>query len=175
MTSSALPQSKAPPLGWSSHFKRRITNALAISIVRFLVALPHPGLVALRQTFVRRSQNCVGAAGARCTAGFQSRQCPLWVIRVGPVQPTASPDVRFTSDSVRVRQRRKLTLSARSRHMQRSKQCLYSITSSARASNVGGISRPSAFAVLRLMVSSYFVGACTGRSAGFSPLRMRST
>jgi hypothetical protein len=26
-------------------------------------------------------------------------------------------------------------------------------------------------AVLRLMTSSYFVGACTGRSAGFSPLR----
>jgi hypothetical protein len=25
------------------------------------------------------------------------------------------------------------------------------------------------------MTSSYFVGACTGRSAGFSPLRIRST
>src|SRR5207247_744760 len=51
----------------------------------------------------------------------------------------------------------------------------HSITSSARASRVVGISRPSAFAVLRLMTSSYLVGACTGRSAGFSPLRMRST
>src|SRR5262245_51640772 len=51
----------------------------------------------------------------------------------------------------------------------------YSITSSARASRVGGTSRPSALAVLRLMTSSYLVGACTGRSAGFSPLRMRST
>src|SRR5262249_40033792 len=51
---------------------------------------------------------------------------------------------------------------------------LHSITSSARASKVGGISRPSAFAVLRLMTSSYLVGACTGKSAGFSPLRMRS-
>src|SRR5207245_689377 len=40
---------------------------------------------------------------------------------------------------------------------------------------VGGMSRPSAFAVLRLTISSYLVGACTGRSAGFSPLRMRST
>ena len=28
---------------------------------------------------------------------------------------------------------------------------------------------------LRLMTSSYLVGSCTGRSAGFSPLRMRST
>ena len=52
---------------------------------------------------------------------------------------------------------------------------LHSITSSARASSIGGTSRPRAFAVLRLMTSSYLVGACTGRSAGFSPLRMRST
>src|SRR5262249_5533362 len=47
----------------------------------------------------------------------------------------------------------------------------YSITSSASASKFGGTVRPSAFAVLRLMISSNFVGACTGRSAGFSPLR----
>src|SRR6478752_10677051 len=51
----------------------------------------------------------------------------------------------------------------------------YSMTSSARASSVGGISRPSALAVLRLITSSYFVGACTGRSEGFPPRRMRST
>ena len=51
----------------------------------------------------------------------------------------------------------------------------HSITSSARASTLAGISMPSAFAVLRLTTSSYLVGACTGRSAGFSPLRMRST
>ena len=44
------------------------------------------------------------------------------------------------------------------------------ITSSSRASSVGGTSRPSALAVLRLITSSYLVGACTGRSAGFSPL-----
>src|SRR6266699_902635 len=41
---------------------------------------------------------------------------------------------------------------------------LHSITSSARASSVGGTSRPSALAVLRLIVSTYLVGACTGRS-----------
>src|SRR5262249_32125687 len=51
----------------------------------------------------------------------------------------------------------------------------HSITSSARASSVDGTSRPSVLAVLRLITSSYLVGACTGRSAGFSPLRMRST
>jgi len=51
----------------------------------------------------------------------------------------------------------------------------YSMTSSALARSVAGISSPSAFAVLRLISSSYRVGACTGRSAGFSPRRMRST
>src|SRR5207244_12873510 len=40
----------------------------------------------------------------------------------------------------------------------------HSITSSARASNVGGTVRPSAFAVLRLIASSNVVGCTTGRS-----------
>jgi len=52
---------------------------------------------------------------------------------------------------------------------------IHSITSLARASSDGGIMMPSVLAVLRLITSSYFVGDCTGRSAGFSPLRMRST
>jgi len=51
----------------------------------------------------------------------------------------------------------------------------HSITSSARASKLSGTVRPSALVVLRLITSSYLVGACTGRSAGFSPFRMRST
>ena len=49
----------------------------------------------------------------------------------------------------------------------------YSITSSARASSVGGTSRPSAFAVLRLITSSNFVARSTGMSGGLAPLRMR--
>src|SRR5579872_4995710 len=49
----------------------------------------------------------------------------------------------------------------------------YSITSSARAITVGGILRLRALAVLRLMTSSNLLGACTGRSPGFSPLRIR--
>src|SRR5207237_9514945 len=52
---------------------------------------------------------------------------------------------------------------------------LHSITSSARTSTPCGTVMPSAFAVLRLMTISYLVGACTGSSSGFSPLRMRST
>jgi hypothetical protein len=49
----------------------------------------------------------------------------------------------------------------------------YSITSSARPSSVSGKVRPSVLAVFMLMISSAFTDCCTGRSAGFSPLRIR--
>ena len=51
----------------------------------------------------------------------------------------------------------------------------HSITSSARASSVGGTSRPSALAVLRFRMSSNFVGCMTGRSAGLAPERILPT
>src|SRR5262249_45909190 len=51
---------------------------------------------------------------------------------------------------------------------------VHSITSLAMACNVKGTVSPSAFAVFRLMTNSNLVGACTGRSPAFSPLRMRS-
>src|SRR5215472_554073 len=63
----------------------------------------------------------------------------------------------------------------RAAHQRDELAAFHSITSSARASSVGGMSRPSVLAVLRLITSSYLVGACTGRSAGFAPLRIRST
>src|SRR5262249_26897636 len=50
---------------------------------------------------------------------------------------------------------------------------LHSITSSARASSIGGISKPRRLAVLRLITNSNFVDWITGRSAGLAPLRMR--
>src|SRR5262249_13061121 len=49
----------------------------------------------------------------------------------------------------------------------------HSITSSAMASSPGGKLRPNALAVLRLITSSNLVDCMTGRSAGFSPLRIR--
>src|SRR5262245_57701108 len=49
----------------------------------------------------------------------------------------------------------------------------HSITSSARASRASGTATPSVRAVWRLMTSSNFVDCITGRSAGFTPLRMR--
>ena len=51
----------------------------------------------------------------------------------------------------------------------------HSITSLARVTNDCGTARLIAFAVFRLITSSYLVGACTGSSAGFSPLKIRST
>src|SRR5262249_47972844 len=61
----------------------------------------------------------------------------------------------------------------------RSKQCArrngYSITSSARATSVGGTSRPRALAALRLTMSVNLVGCSTGSSPGRAPLRIRST
>jgi hypothetical protein len=49
----------------------------------------------------------------------------------------------------------------------------HSITSSARASTVPGISMRSDLAVLRLITRSNFVGSITGNSAGFSPFKIR--
>src|SRR5262249_51905688 len=51
----------------------------------------------------------------------------------------------------------------------------HSITSSASASSLGGMSRPSALAATTLMTNSYFVGISTGKSPGFAPLRMGAT
>jgi len=51
----------------------------------------------------------------------------------------------------------------------------YSITSSARASSIVGMSMPSALAVVRLMMRSNFVGCSTGMSPGFVPRKILST
>src|SRR6476646_9512954 len=49
----------------------------------------------------------------------------------------------------------------------------HSITSSAMASSPGGKLRPNALMVLRLITNSNLIDWMTGRSAGFSPLRIR--
>jgi hypothetical protein len=50
----------------------------------------------------------------------------------------------------------------------------HSITSSARTSSVGGMSRPIALAVLRLITSSNLLGRSMGSSPALAPLRIRS-
>src|SRR5439155_24781668 len=49
----------------------------------------------------------------------------------------------------------------------------HSITSSTAICSASGTARPSAFAVFMLITNSKRVGSMTGRSAGFSALRMR--
>src|SRR6185503_20115171 len=51
----------------------------------------------------------------------------------------------------------------------------HSMTWSARWSSDGGIVRPRAFAVLRLMTSSKLLGCSTGTSQGLAPFRILST
>src|SRR5262249_25956624 len=51
----------------------------------------------------------------------------------------------------------------------------HSMTSSASARSIGGMSRFSVFAVFRLITSSYLVGSSTGRSPAFAPFRIRPT
>jgi hypothetical protein len=51
---------------------------------------------------------------------------------------------------------------------------LYWITSSAWKRICGGMVRPRAFAVFKLMTSSNFMGCSTGRSAGFAPFKILS-
>jgi hypothetical protein len=81
----------------------------------------------------------------------------------------AKSHVRFTPESGHSQCTSLCLLWAKSGHH------VYSTTSSARPIRVLGTAMRSIFAVLRLIASSYFVDACTGRSAGLSPLRMRST
>jgi ferredoxin len=77
-------------------------------------------------------------------------RCPLWVIS-GHVQRNWG-----------------CPLWAKSRHC-----TVHSITSSAIDITPDGMVRSSALAVLRLIRNSYLVACTTGRSAGFSPLRIR--
>jgi len=89
---------------------------------------------------------------------------PLWVIS-GPEGPKVGlplyPRKRTPG------RHRAMSESARRRH-----STIHSITSSARASNVGGTVRPRALAVVRLITNSNLVDCSTGRSAGLAPLRI---
>src|SRR5262249_50705627 len=101
-------------------------------------------------------------------------------VRVGS---TASgrygPDARGMSASPPIASKHwhgsETSFSARKRHMHRTKQHHYSITSSARQRTEGGIVRSRDFAVLRFTANSNFVGCSTGSSAGLTPLRTLAT
>ena len=99
---------------------------------------------------------------------------------IGPTSPMRSAKANDRPRSVKCRLRSRSYNSPNGAMGQQETKliaanCAYSITSSAAASRFGGTVKPSALAALRLITNSYLFGACTGRSPGFSPLRMRST
>ena len=87
----------------------------------------------------------------------------------------AAADVRFAPESGHSINQLGCPLCATSGRTQCSRQRDYSITSSANNCIELGTPMPGALAVLRLMTNWNFVDCTTGRSAGFSPLRIRPT
>jgi len=75
-----------------------------------------------------------------------------------PETPRRERVMAAATNATVVRPRTLISVIASNGLLHRSDQRRYSITSSARASSVGGTIRPSAFAVLRLMPSLYVVG-----------------
>src|SRR5262245_11310926 len=96
-------------------------------------------------------------------------------IHVALVASVNRPHVRFESESDRIAAQQQNDAQCQEATYAPQQTSVYSITSSARASRVGGTSRPRALAVLRFITISYLVGACTGKSAGMLPCKMRST
>jgi hypothetical protein len=84
-------------------------------------------------------------------------------------------DFRYTTESKLKSDITPCPTSANTGFMQCSKKDRYSITSSARASIIGDMLMPSAFAVVALMINRNLVGNATGKSAGLAPLRILST
>jgi hypothetical protein len=109
----------------------------------------------------------------RCATGrCLGRSLLLWVNRVGSLERLARllhPNQRTLAESGGT------SHLCHSQTYALEQSAPYSINWSAVASSVWGTVKPRALAVLRLMTSSNSVGCSIGRSAGFEPLRMRST
>ena len=97
-----------------------------------------------------------------------SKRCALMSHKIAPFRAVSA----ITQKASAIAHGRR-SLGAISDRSAGQRRCRYSITSSAIASTLAGISKPSAFAVLRLMTRLNLVGCITGKSAGRSPLRMR--
>jgi hypothetical protein len=95
-------------------------------------------------------------------------------IRARPCTHKIRPNVRFSPKATELVLRNEPSRCAISRTFAL-QQISYSITASARCWRNQGTSRPSAFAVLRLMRSSNFVGCSTGNSPGLAPFNILST
>src|SRR5215472_17487056 len=140
----------------SDQFRRIFANALHIA--------PGPAGIDLHIAAIGPAQ-LFQALLERCDAGF----C-LWIIHGEWYEHAYSPHALGRLRARRDRPRRRAA-------DQRDELAPpdHSITSSARAMSVGGTSRPSALAVVRLMTRSNLVGCSIGRSAGLVPRRILST
>jgi hypothetical protein len=126
-------------------------------------ALPRSTMKSRRLICVPET-TCHNGSGTVARSGMYSNaKCSLWVT-------SGSKGLRFTPEIGHLQCTHLCLLWAKSGHCQS-----YSITMSARASNIGGIVSPIALAVLRLIANSNLLGLCTGRSAGFSPRKILST
>src|SRR5262245_32077817 len=105
-------------------------------------------------------------------AGFLQALAERCEERLKPVRRRAveKPDHRHRR---LLRPRRERPCRCRTAEQRDELAAFHSITLSARPRSESGIVRPSALAVLRLMISSTLVVDWTGKSAGFSPLRIR--
>jgi hypothetical protein len=130
-----------------SGFRRRIAGRAAPTAIARL------GVRRCRPARQRRSRR-------RCAPAALDRPAPKQSANSPAARQRRRPDARIGGGEVSSRY-----LPLRS----------HSITSSARASKVAGMSRPRAFAVFRLITVSNLLAACTGNSSGLAPLRIRST
>jgi hypothetical protein len=96
--------------------------------------------------------------------------------------PTSTDLADLPVSPCRLRLRKRLSLARQRNNAKCQKEtngaatkATYSITSSARASSVGGTVSPSAFAVFRLITRSNLVGCSIGKSLGWAPLKSLST
>src|SRR5262245_486489 len=140
-----------------------------------MLSLPRLGCQVLGAD-LNRSESARNAADT-CRSAAALRDFNRVYVRFGSSadKATLKGSVRFTSKSRQTGDIPECPLSANSDRMHCSKQAGYSITSSARASSIGGTSKPSALAVLRLVSNSSFVDCSIGNSPGLAPLKILST
>jgi hypothetical protein len=146
-----------------------VLRTTSLSARRREVSRPGQGIFSPRRDFIHRQKL---GRGSVASAKSPTRTTPnfiaylLYWLPPTPI-PHRSPDsgetcwfVRLIPASRPFFHPARVMLWANKGLMHRSKSRAFSITSSARASSIGGTSMPSALAVFKLITSSYFVGAC---------------
>src|SRR5262245_1426569 len=101
-------------------------------------------------------------------------ECGQKACTIGKERPRAAEEPDHRHGRL-LRARRERPRHGRAAEQRDELAALHSITSFAAACSVSGTVRPIAFAVLRLITRSNFVGCSIGSSPGFVPFRILST